>query len=78
MPSGIMLRLGPSPSLAGGTICEGLNGYPLSGPPLQAQVDAVSCFNFNAYANIITGVVIGLIVLVVWLKYKKQICDCES
>ena len=38
----------------------------------------VSCFNFNAYANIITGVVIGLIVLVVWLKYKKQICDCES
>ena len=51
---------------------------PLSGPPLQAQVDAVRCFNSNVYTNIITGVVIGLIVLVVWLKYKKQICGCES
>ena len=36
------------------------------------------CFSANRFLGLILLTVIGLMVLYVWLKYKKQICDCDK
>lgn len=70
----LILMLGLTPLIFWTIDCDDF----LFGYPYQVQADAAYCFSLSTYTNIILGVVIALLLLVFWSKYKKEICDCES